>query len=335
MRPALLDVLVCPACAGSLRASDDTGERALETGTLHCTRCPASYPVVRGIPRFVAASNYADNFGLQWNLFRRTQLDSHSGIPISYRRFVDQSGWTPEMLEGQRVLDVGCGAGRFAEIALSFGARVVALDYSSAVDACRANLGDHPRLDVVQGDIYALPFRRGAFPFVYCFGVLQHTPDVERAFKALPAVVAPGGALAVDLYAKNWQMWLHPRRWLRPITTRMNPERLFGLVRRVSPPLLTLSCAASRVPALGPYLKRFVPVANYAGVYPLSRQQLLEWAVLDTFDWLGPRYDQPQTASTLRQWFAETGLIDVQVFRSHHLTGRGRMPAEVSNAAGD
>jgi hypothetical protein len=36
-----------------------------------------------GIPRFVSESNYADNFGMQWNYFAKTQLDSYSGHAIS------------------------------------------------------------------------------------------------------------------------------------------------------------------------------------------------------------------------------------------------------------
>jgi uncharacterized protein YbaR (Trm112 family) len=124
------------------------------------------YPIRDGIPRFVPQVNYADNFGLQWNLFSKTQLDSHSGQPISANRFWKATGWTKNDLSDQWVLDVGCGAGRFAEVALNAGAKVVALDYSSAVDACYANLKHHPNLHVIQGDIYALPFAPKSFPFV-------------------------------------------------------------------------------------------------------------------------------------------------------------------------
>ena len=290
----------------------EPSEKDIEAGTLHCSACAAQYPIVRGIPRFVPASNYADNFGFQWNRFRKTQLDSQSGVPISRNRFIDQTGWTPELLRGQVVLDIGCGAGRFAEIALSFGAHVIALDYSSAIDACRANLGHYDTLDTVQGDIYALPFKRRAFPFVYCLGVLQHTPDVEGAVKALPPMVASGGRLVVDLYPKNLRMWVSPRIRLRPITTHMNPERLFTLVERAVPSLLVLSGAAAKVPGIGGYLKRLVPVADYGGVYPLNERQRTEWAVLDTFDWLGPRYDQPQTPDTLRRWLQEAELATLK-----------------------
>jgi len=62
---------------------------------------------------------------------------------------------------------------------------MMALDYLSAVDACYANLKDHPNLHVVQGDIYELPFAKGAFSFIYSLGVLQHTPDVAKVFAAL------------------------------------------------------------------------------------------------------------------------------------------------------
>jgi len=56
-----------------------------------------------------------------------------------------------------------------------------------------------------------------------------------------------------------------------------------------------------------------VLVANYDGVYPLNEQQLHEWAVLDTFDWLAPPYDKPQTLRALRLWLSETGLENLQV----------------------
>ena len=133
---------------------------------------------------------------MQWNHFARTQLDSHSGHPISANRFWKATGWHATEMKDAWVLDVGCGSGRFAEVALNAGAHVVALDYSSAVDACYTNLENHPNLYVVQGDIYALPFVPESFDYVYSLGVLQHTPDVGSAFAALPRMLAGGGGSA-------------------------------------------------------------------------------------------------------------------------------------------
>lgn len=99
----------------------------------------------------------------------------------------------------------GCGAGRFAEVALLAGAKVVALDYSSAVDVCYANLKHHPNLYVVQGDIFAIPFVPETFPFVYSLAVLQHTPDVAKAFFALTLLVSKGRALVRRLLLESVQ----------------------------------------------------------------------------------------------------------------------------------
>jgi hypothetical protein len=65
-------------------------------------------------------------------------------------------------------------------------------------------------------------------------------------------------------------------------------------------------------------------VADYEASLPLSAQQRREWAVLDTFDWLSPRYDQPQTADTLRAWAHEADLADVFVHHPAHLSLRAR-----------
>lgn len=264
---------------------------------------------------------------MQWNAFRRTQLDSDSGLTISRDRFVRQTGWRPAELSERTVLDVGCGAGRFAEIAAASAGHVVAVDYSAAVDACRQNLRDRENVDVVQADLYALPFRPGRFDFVYSLGVLQHTPDVRAAFMALPPQVAAGGRLAVDVYPRTWTRRAQPRSWLRPVTSRMTPERLFRLVRGAAPAMLTVSRVVGRIPVTGRWVKRLIPVANYDGVYPLSASQLVEWAILDTYDWFAPRYEQPQTPATLRRWMVEAGLDEIEVFMAHHLTARGRKPA--------
>src|SRR5436190_16286116 len=128
MKPALLELLRCPAAGGRLSlASGVTSSPEIEEGTLTCDCCGIAYPIVRGIPRFVEADNYANNFGFQWNRFRETQLDSHTGVPISRRRFLRQTGWNQQTLEGRLVLDAGCGAGRFAEVALSLGANLIAI----------------------------------------------------------------------------------------------------------------------------------------------------------------------------------------------------------------
>jgi SAM-dependent methyltransferase len=330
MKQRMLELLACPTCRAGLELRDEVMRlNEIERGQLVCSGCDCEYPVVNSIPRFVPAENYASGFGFQWNRFRQTQLDSYTGHAISRERFLRQSGWSPAELRGKLVLDVGCGAGRFAEVALACGAQVVALDYSTAVEACRQNLGAHPNLQVIQGDIYALPVRPAQFDYVYCFGVLQHTPDPERAFLALPALLKPGGKLAVDVYLKYWGNIFYTKYWLRPLTKRLPWRTLFEIVERAAPPLLAVSRTIGRIPAAGRLLRRMVPVANYEGVYPLNEEQLREYAVLDTFDMLSPAYDRPQTPHALSRWLTAAGLEEAQVLKVNHLVGRGRRPSLV------
>ena len=327
MKAELLELLRCPQSGQELEMVDCVDrDGSIQSGWLVSTDGRNRYPIRNSVPRFVPESNYADNFGMQWNRFSKTQLDSHSGHPISADRFWMATGWAPDSLDGEWVLDVGCGAGRFAEIALQAGARVVALDYSSAVDACYANLKDYPNLHVVQGDIYELPLPKDFFPFVYSLGVLQHTPDVAKAFANLPLMVAGGGELCVDFYQKTWRSMLLPKYWLRPITKRIPKTSLFAILELQVPKLLTFSRLLGRVPVLGGGLKRMVPVANYAGILPLSEEQHLEWSLLDTFDMLSPAYDKPQTVTTVRQWLKEAGLKEIKIFKAGHLVGRGTKP---------
>lgn len=324
MKPSLLPWLQCPACRGlepfEMEVEAEEGDE-VRAGRLHCPGCGAVFPVVDFIPRFVPSDNYARNFGFQWNLFRTTQLDGSNGTTISQDRFLRQSGWNG--LTGAIVLDAGCGAGRFAEIALNLGAEVFAFDYSGAADACWKNLGPHPRLHVFQADIYAIPFREGRFDCVYSFGVLQHTPDPEKALKSLARQLKPGGRLCVDVYLKQWKNLLDVKYWLRSLTTRVPQGRLFSLIERCAPTLLTLSRTIRRLPGGRPF-SRLVPIADYEGVHPLSEDQRLQWAILDTFDRLAPRYDRPQTRRTLRRWLEEAGLDRVEVFRRGVLVGRGK-----------
>ena len=326
MKLELLEILRCPITGQKLKDTEGNyGEQSLESGWLETEDGSQKHLVKNFIPRFVPQSNYADNFGMQWNKFRLTQMDSHTKIPISEERFYHATNWTKGELKGKWVLDVGCGAGRFAEVALKAGANVVALDYSTAVDACYANLSNYPNLNVVQGDIYALPFGVESFDYIYSLGVLQHTPDVRKSFFSLIPFLKPGGKFCVDFYEKSWKSALLPKYWLRPITKKIPKIKLFNTLEKSVPFMLRISVGLSKIPVIGKVLKRAIPVANYVNDYPLSHKAQLEWSLLDTFDWLSPEYDNPQNAETVNAWLTEANFKNIEVLKAGHLVGRGNL----------
>lgn len=324
LKTELLNILCCPHSGQNLVYKNDDNPEITDVGWLVTEDLSKSYKVTNGIPRFVSDSNYADNFGFQWNFFARTQLDSHSGHTISADRFWKATGWNKEDMYGKWVLDVGCGSGRFAEVALSSGAKVVALDYSNSVDATWKNLNYHSNLYVVQGDIFSLPFLQESFDFVYSLGVLQHTPNVEKALKSLPSVLVKNGNLCIDVYWKRFRSLLHSKYLIRPFTKNMQNKKLFELVKKAVPLMLPISTFLGKIPIIGVALKRLIPVANYYNIYPLSEDQHKEWSILDTFDMLSPKYDSPQTKNKIYQYMQEAGINDIQITHATLLAASGK-----------
>lgn len=297
----LNSVFVCPTCNAELVALDDE---------LRC-RNDHSFEVIRNVPRFVRAATH-ENFSLQWNTFWDVQLDSRNGTTLSRDRLLEQSGLRPEYFYGKTVLEVGCGAGRFTEVLLALGAKVVALDFSGAVEACAAANSvalAGGRLVVAQADVFHLPVRERAFDIVVGYGMLQHTGDPFRALESLWARVCPGGLLLVDRYQFDIRHVLPFKYLARPITRRLQASAVLKGVEmmcRILVPLerLVLSRAQGNGPMrfvrylLGRFPNSTFPL-NLEAQGKLDRDMAWRWSVLDTFDQYAPRYDLP---CTLEQW---------------------------------
>ncbi len=250
------------------------------------------------MPRFVGREQYSASFGYQWNRFDRTQLDSANGTTQSRDAFVEKTGWSLPDLRGKRVLDAGCGMGRFAEVCADAGAEVHAVDLSSAVEACHRNLGAQPNVFVYQADIMDLPFADGAFDYVYSLGVLHHTPNTRLAFERLVPLLGAEGQIAV------WVYWTRLRKafggeLLRPLLRALPKPWLFRFCR-IGIPLYYVH----RVPFLGKI--------SY-GCLRTSLHPDPDWRWLDTFDWYSPRYHWKHSPDEVVGWFRDARLADIRV----------------------
>lgn len=322
MKLALLELLACPECGGNLDCrsteSDERGD--VLAGELVCRGCSSAFPVRAGIPRFVPGDDYASSFGLQWNQFRREQLDSDTGAGLSRQRFFAETGLHESELGGMRVLDAGCGAGRFLEIASAYGCKVVGVDISSAVEAAAETVRDRPNAQVVQASILALPFKSGAFDLCYSIGVLQHTPNAQEAAAALPRVVRAGGRVAVTVYERKPWTLLNAKYLIRPLTRRLNPRLLLGLVKVAVTVLFPLTDLLFRIPLLGRVFSFVIPICDYSRVTKLGYLQRYRAVVLDTFDMLSPTYDRPMTRSELEGALVRAGVHGIRRMSSIGLT---------------
>ena len=110
---------------------------------------------------------------------------------------------------GERVLDMGCGAGRHAFEMFRRGADVIAFDQDADELAGVAELfaamreqGEVPagaEADVKEGDALALPFPDGEFDRIVAAEVLEHIPADIQALDELVRVLRPGGTIALTV----------------------------------------------------------------------------------------------------------------------------------------
>ena len=271
-----------------------------------------SFPIVNGVPRITLAENYADNFGMQWNKFDKTQLDRESiGYNISCKRFFAETHWDLKNLSGQNILEVGSGAGRFSKVILEHTeAALYSVDYSDAVTANYKNNSQiaPDRFHLFQASIYELPFPDESFDKVICLGVLQHTPDFDASIKALINKAKTGGEIVVDFYPINgWWTKMHAKYIFRPITKRLSHEFIMRVIEKNIDWLMHTDRVLHSL-GLG-ILSRFLPIVDIQGTIPkyLSKSEQREWVVLDTFDMFSPEYDNPQRINDVSAMFERYG----------------------------
>ena len=279
-------------------------DREIEEGFLKCKECSCTYPIIRGIPRFVTSDFYAHSFSAEWNIFSTTQLDKGE-VGGTRETFVEKTGLNPDELTG-KIMEAGCGMGRFLDV-LSHApnATLVGFDLSMSVEAAYRNVGTRPNVHILQADVMRPPFKKKAFDLVYSLGVLHHTSDPKKAFMKLVPLLKRRGQIAIWVYHKYRRPPLSD--FYRIVTSRM---------------------PWSMVLALSRLLSRFYWIQKrwryFLVVFPMSTLSDPERRVLDTFDWYSPRYQFKFTRDDIVAWFLEARLREVRVL-INPISVRGRV----------
>lgn len=283
----IVPFLACTDCAASLRREGDK--------RLICTGCGREFEVARGIPRLLpgapvpaTALRTVRAFERQWRtyaglsrLFGKDRVDmaaNLTGPRLSHRIDAD---W----YAGRRVLDAGCGHGRYLEAFADLGAEVVGVDVGDGPEIAGVPL-DRENLSVVQGSVLDLPFRDGVFDLAFCDGVIHHTPDPARAYAELARVVKPGGAVYVWVYPREGTLREAVFSSARAVTTRLPGPVMRWLAFALAP--LTIG------------------VRSYSG----TRFGRATWAECTqvVHDWLAPPIQSHHTYEEVAGWAAAAGL---------------------------
>lgn len=307
-------------------------------GKLTCGACGATYPIVNGVPRVLPADLrvalsehypefFATNrtrletvgltgegfetegmlhvmraFGYEWNEF-----DDYS-----HENFEEWVDVDVSFFDGKFGLDAGCGAGRHSVRAHGYGARMIAMDLSPAVDAAQAKARMIEGIDVVQGDIFNPPFAAGTFDFIYSIGVIHHTPDPPRAFASLVPYLRQGGSIITMVYASGRPKALGVLAAIRKVSTRLPLPLtkalswLAAAVDTVFPITAYRVLLACRVPKT--WLDKVTP--EHVRIYAATN---FEITYTDWLDRLSYPYVHYYDVDDVTGWYARAGLDDVKV----------------------
>lgn len=307
MKLSHLPILMDPQTGEDLRLVDAKmqGEEIV-TGCLESSR--HRYPITSGIPRFVSDEGYSENFGYQWNRWARVQFeDQNIGGPMeghTTRMFETITGFSAPRLRGKTVLDIGCGPGRFTDVAVGMGARVVALDHSSAIEAARANFaGKNADILFVQGDALRLPLRNNSVDFSFTIGVLHHTPSPETGVREAQRVTRKGGHFAIRVYSAGGFYTFPMVRFWRAVFQGLKPWCKYR------PALIYSYIFGSLGYGMG---KLWRPLSYpLRAIFPTAWIPDYRWTVLDTFDAVATTHQSGHTPVEIEGWLKQAGFAAI------------------------
>ena len=328
VKEKLLETLRCPACEA----------RVTEAGTeLWCVSCGTTFPVINDVPRMllptlraalfddVSASGHdakqvktALSFGYEWQRF--PEMYAHWE-----KQFLDyMQPHAASFFKGKKILDAGCGNGRFAYYAAKYGAEVWAIDLGPAIEVARHNTKEEG-VEVIQADLHNPPFAPESFDFIYSIGVLHHLPDPEQAFHNLLRYLKPGGDIQIYLY---WQPERRPVKALllgavslcRIITTRLP----YPLVYALAYPLALIAF----IFLVWPYrlIRSIKPLKGFAEQLPMKQYADLPFRVCvnDQLDRFSAPIEFRYRKAEVEELLSRASLESISVASNYGWVGTGK-----------
>ena len=353
MREKVLSFVACPECGTDLRIDSaqycNGDKEEIYSGNLVCLE-DHRFPVINGVPRLLprkllletlrlfhsdrmadefdtGAETNSDfdvkrrtlqSFSYQWNVF--SEMYSH--WEDNFRSYFEPL-LPPDKFHGKIVLDAGCGFGRHAYYSGKFGAEVVAMDLSEAVEAAHVNTRSLANVHVIQGDIYNPPLK-SKFDLIYSVGVIQHLPKPAEGFKELSRWLVQYGQIFVWVYGRRSGLY-RVIDAMRKVTTHMSMKSVYRLSFFLN--------IASFLCFNFPYkLLMVVPGARgLASSLPFTRYADLPLRVghADWFDRLAVPSTVYFTREEVKSWYDGGNLNDVQIQSRDGIGWRalGRAPA--------
>jgi ubiquinone/menaquinone biosynthesis C-methylase UbiE len=281
IHPSLVDSLYSPTSGAKLSLADNQEYLTNNLGE--------SFPLRSDIPRFVSDEHLA-SFGIQWTTYEVAHQEEDEAT------FQAKTGFKLAELTGKKILDAGCGGGRYCKVAGEAGGHVIGVDHTRAVEKAQMLCNHLSNVNFVQADLKHLPFAPASFDFAFSIGVMHHDVDTRAVFDSVARFVKPGGKYSVWLYRKNqsWQEYIN--NYLRKRTITMQPKKLEDWCK--------WGAFLGGIPLINRTLNKIVNFSSHPNY---------ENRLCDTFDWYAPQYQHHHTVAELLDWFHAAGFADMQV----------------------
>lgn len=226
--------------------------------------------------------------GQTWGMLLKDRVDAYFTLPLKI----------PEgELSGKVLLDAGCGNGSQSVAYTEMGLEVVAIDLSSGPELGYAyrmlHAGARPeKVHFVQADLQQPPLAPASVDIIHSAGVLHHTPDTKKTFRALVPLLRPGGTFYVWLY--KHEPYVTPLvNSIRTVTTRIPPVVFARIAELLAVPFI-IFCATVNALRIREYKR-------------LSRHE----AALALMDIFGAPYAHYHSFDEVAGWYNEVGFEEV------------------------
>ncbi|MBA2334806.1 MAG: class I SAM-dependent methyltransferase [Blastocatellia bacterium] len=200
-------------------------------------------------------------------------------------------------LPGKVMLDAGCGNGSQSVAYTEFGLEVVALDLSTGLEKGYAFRDVYSKakpemVHFVQADLQNPPLAANSFDIIHSAGVLHHTPNTEKTFRALRPLLKSGGTFYVWLY-----------KYEKIVTPIVNSMR--AVTTRIDPAIFARIADFASVPFIG-----FCWAVNKLGIRQYTTLNRRE-ATIAVHDIFGAPYAHYHDFGQVSKWFRSEGINEV------------------------
>lgn len=143
-------------------------------------------------------------FNLNWKYFNGIEKSKFEEAYELLKTRFERNNLNFDLIKNKKVLDLGCGSGRYSYALKKLGAKeVTGVD----IDTDFAKNAGIEGINFIEGSVDKIPFEDNSFDFVFCNGVLHHTNHIKEGIKEISRVLKKNGYAWIYVYGTNSVFW--------------------------------------------------------------------------------------------------------------------------------